>query len=112
MTDGLSKTFLAGEVIAANTPDGTNIWSYASRQESCFRATENPLNMPPGSGTILSMYGHNSNAAFGSDHAGGGNFLFGDGRVDFVDDGVDLTLYRAYSTYAGPHNGGVESLVP
>lgn len=38
---------------------------------------------------------------FRSDHPGGGNFLFADGSAHFVNEGVDMKVYRGLSTVAG-----------
>jgi prepilin-type N-terminal cleavage/methylation domain-containing protein/prepilin-type processing-associated H-X9-DG protein len=101
ISDGLSKTFAAGEVKGADTADGYSLWAYGSRHESSLRSTLNSLNQPPGTGQIRSEAWGKLNGAFGSDHAGGGNFLFGDGHVDFIDDGIAYNLYQAYATIAG-----------
>jgi prepilin-type processing-associated H-X9-DG protein len=45
-----------------------------------------------------------SHGAFGSRHTGGAQFTFGDGHVVFVNDNVDLLVYRAASTIAGQRN--------
>ncbi len=101
VTDGLSNTFYAGEVLAAHTPESENIWTYASRHLDTMRNTENPLNTPPGKGTYVTCpYGPCHNGAFGSEHPTGANFLYGDGRVAFVSENVDLATYRAASTIA------------
>ncbi len=101
VADGLSKTMFAGEVIETHTPESSNIWSRAVRFMDCQRSTYNPINTPPGDPERYSGYGFNVNAAFGSKHPGGGNFVFGDGHVSFVTENIDLFTYRALSTRAG-----------
>jgi prepilin-type processing-associated H-X9-DG protein len=36
--------------------------------------------------------------AFGSKHPRGANFVFADGRVEFISEDVDLDTYFAYAT--------------
>ncbi len=38
---------------------------------------------------------------FRSDHAGGANFLMGDGSVHFINENIDVRAYRALSTISG-----------
>ncbi len=38
---------------------------------------------------------------FRSDHPGGGHFLFADGSVQWISQGIDMPVYRALSTMAG-----------
>ncbi|MBN1851202.1 MAG: DUF1559 domain-containing protein [Pirellulales bacterium] len=98
VTDGLSHTLFAGEVIEPQTSESSNIWSRAVRFMDCQRSTANPLNTPPGMPITLDMYGFSVNGAFGSHHSGGANFVFGDGHVEFLNDNIDLDTYRALST--------------
>jgi prepilin-type processing-associated H-X9-DG protein len=115
LTDGTSKTFAVGEVMGSSTTDGQNVWTTGERLASCMRTTVNPVNTPPGAPTALpetvSGVKVTRNAAFGSEHKGGANFVFADGHVVFISENVDLNVYRAASTVAGPANGGTEPAV-
>lgn len=42
-----------------------------------------------------------SDISFGSQHVGGGNFLFVDGGVRFMSDSVDSVVYQALGTRSG-----------
>jgi prepilin-type N-terminal cleavage/methylation domain-containing protein/prepilin-type processing-associated H-X9-DG protein len=99
LTDGTSKIFAVGEVVASDTNNGINMWTKASRYQTSLRTTVNPLNTPPGTGspiTTSATYSHNG--AFGSEHAGGANFVFVDGHVSFVTDNIAMPTYQALST--------------
>ena len=45
--------------------------------------------------------GQHSSSNFRSDHPGGCGFLFADGSAHFIAEGIDMAVYRAYSTIAG-----------
>jgi prepilin-type N-terminal cleavage/methylation domain-containing protein/prepilin-type processing-associated H-X9-DG protein len=101
VTDGLSDTMMVGEVLQAHTPWNQNVWTIGMRVRDSLRMTENPLNTPPNSqsATFLVEEGqYVLNAAFGSEHPGGGNFVYGDGRVEFVADSVDDEIYQSGAT--------------
>jgi prepilin-type N-terminal cleavage/methylation domain-containing protein/prepilin-type processing-associated H-X9-DG protein len=102
ITDGLSKTAFVGEILAGNTAVSSNIWSVANRHLDSLRTTELPLNTIPGSSKptppIWNDGGVYIAGAFGSDHVGGGNFLFGDGHVRFFTDTIDSKNYNAMAT--------------
>ena len=75
ITDGTSATFAAGEVLGGDNVSGQNVWTYAFRAGSVLRSTENPLNTPVGAGKADCLYPPACwNAAFGSEHKGGGEF--------------------------------------
>lgn len=38
------------------------------------------------------------NGPFGSTHPGGGNFVYGDAHVEFVDESIEMSVYRNLST--------------
>jgi prepilin-type N-terminal cleavage/methylation domain-containing protein/prepilin-type processing-associated H-X9-DG protein len=101
ITDGTSNTMFVGEVIDAHTRISSNIWSFASRHADSLRTTANPLNTTPGTGLrVTAGATTDQNGAFGSRHPSGATFAYGDGRVDFLQDEIDLAVYRAISTIA------------
>ena len=102
ITDGTSNTMFAGEASQGDTSEGRNRWMLASRHIDSLRSTENPLNTHVLSDVVptVGLYGYNANGAFRSRHPGGGNFVFGDGHVEFINDEIDITVYRALSTIA------------
>ena len=101
VTDGMSRTIFAGEVIDADTRESANRWMLGSRHLDSLRSTENPVNTPPGEGIVLDAYGYKCNGAFASEHPGGANFGFGDGHVTFISENIDLLTYQALSTREG-----------
>jgi len=101
ITDGLSKTLFVGEVVESHKPNSSNIWSRALREMDCQRSTSNPLNTPPGDPVSINLYGLRVNGAFGSRHAGGANFAYGDGRVEFLEENIDFDVYQSLSTRDG-----------
>jgi prepilin-type processing-associated H-X9-DG protein/prepilin-type N-terminal cleavage/methylation domain-containing protein len=101
ITDGLTSTFAAGEVKAPDTLHSYNVWAYGSRYESSLRVTTNLLNTAPGTGRVrVEPWLSRNNGAFGSEHPGGANFLFGDGHVTFVSDDIDYDAYQDFATIA------------
>jgi hypothetical protein len=100
--DGTANTLFAGEVIDAHTNESSNRWALGSRHLDSLRSTENPLNTPTGTGPYtLTASGFTCNGAFASRHPSGGLFLLGDGQVRFLNDSINLALYRALSTRQG-----------
>jgi len=95
--DGQSNTFFAGEVKFADNATKPNQWPYFSRHTAVARSTENPMNTKIGAGTQF----EGGNSCFGSYHVGGAQFVFGDGRVEFVSENISLPVYRALSTRKG-----------
>ena len=97
VSDGLSTTMFFGEVVLADTWESSNTWSYALVHADCLRTTANAMNTRPGAGVIRDR----QNGAFGSEHPGGAVFAFGDAHVEFLDQRIDLSVYRALSTIDG-----------
>ena len=97
VSDGLSRTLLLGEAVFAHTWESSNTWTYARFNADSLRTTEYALNTPPGHGGSYER----QNGAMGSSHPRGALFSFADGHIEFLDDEIDLPLYRALSTIAG-----------
>ena len=89
VSDGLSKTFMIGEVEDPTQP--RNSWLLALRNQDTLRTTDNPINTPFGMGVTLT---NGANGAFGSRHAGGSLFSLADWATLFVSELIDLPLYR------------------
>ena len=91
IVDGLSSTMFAGEASEGGTSAGRNRWMLSSRHLDSLRNTENPLNTPVLSEAVVTvdLYGYSANGAFRSRHPGGGNFVFGDGHVEFINDEIE-----------------------
>jgi len=96
--DGSSNTFMIGEDIPdINQHCGWPRSNYANGT-CCI-----PLN----NGLIAGQPGYNNIGdwpnvyAFASRHTGGANFAFGDGRVQFVSETINLTTYRQLATRQG-----------
>jgi prepilin-type N-terminal cleavage/methylation domain-containing protein/prepilin-type processing-associated H-X9-DG protein len=120
VTDGVSKTFAAGEVRFVDDPNANNFWAYGSMNENSLRSTASELNSPlcnPGNSvycgaeTLLESWGSKLNGSFGSEHPDGGHFLYADGHVSFIQDTINLQTYRALSTRAGRKAPIVEGTV-
>ena len=118
VTDGLSATLLIGESAhpqrwgagsgygdeTTGGPVGWN-WAGACLLPGCrvdnasygrdFRNTKFPIN------SVIPLLADNENdTPFGSLHAGGANFLFGDGHVGFLSQTVSLTVFGSLATIA------------
>jgi hypothetical protein len=93
ITDGLSKTFLAGEDLPRY-----NFHSGLYHGNGDYSSFHFPLNVKPNppnpANWPLAM-------TFRSDHPGGGHFCLCDGAVTFISDSIDFALYQAMSTRDG-----------
>jgi len=101
--DGTSNTFFGGEVIESGGIDSTNIWSRSERHLDGMRTADNPINTLPGLGIthrkrVQADGAYFANGAFASRHPGGANFMFADGRIEFISENIDLETYSAYAT--------------
>ena len=110
-TDGTTQTLLIGET-AYNLPDYLfSSGNCAGQPRFSFTYWSNPF---PGSTAITTQYAFNPkdrpgdgmfNArwvrSFRSDHAGGVQFCFADGSVDFITDSVNAIVLDALATRTG-----------
>lgn len=110
ISDGVSKTMMAGETTGNHTTDSSNIWTRGYYLRDSIRCTEHPVNTLPGPGispvqsTAATVHG--SPGSFASEHASGAHFVFGDGHVQFVSELISLPVYQALSTRAGAESIG------
>jgi len=97
VTDGLSNTLFAGEAIP--DLDYHTDWAFFNHATATCSI---PLNYRlPGKTPGPDRYNWPEVYSFRSFHAGGANFLIGDGGVRFVRDSIDLTTYRGLATRSG-----------
>jgi prepilin-type N-terminal cleavage/methylation domain-containing protein len=109
--DGMSNTMFVGETVGGDGIESANVWTLGARHLHSMRSTDNPLNTRPGEGIYVvtaggdPLYNYKANGAFASDHRGGAQFAFGDGRVKFLTENIDQATYQALSTRAGGELG-------
>jgi prepilin-type N-terminal cleavage/methylation domain-containing protein/prepilin-type processing-associated H-X9-DG protein len=104
ITDGTSSTIFLGETVDGHLKETRNRWTAAGRYVDSLRSTNNPMNAVAGQDLGWDEHdseGYPTTGAFASRHAGGCQFAFGDGHVEFISEDIALNLYRAASTRAG-----------
>jgi prepilin-type N-terminal cleavage/methylation domain-containing protein/prepilin-type processing-associated H-X9-DG protein len=113
ITDGLSKTFLVGEVYyhnlgwargsaAGTTGGGGGGGAAFSRGVSRWWSCNSPCAQPGINPATTDCNNHcEQRFQFSSPHNEGVTFLFGDGHVDFLRDSIDLACLQALTTIAG-----------
>jgi len=112
VSDGLSNTIAMGEHLPHASDHGWNGWMHFN---ASWTATNAPINYPivgigePGWNTATNPRGLDNRPGLGcngwqnwqtsqgfrSQHAGGANFVFGDGAVNFLPASLDLRVFNA-----------------
>jgi len=112
VVDGMSKTIFVGETRNGHLAESSSIYSNGNRC-NLMRSTYLPMNTPTGQGAPAAIvrnespdqdgpqYDNVTSCTFASPHPGGGNFLFGDGHVEFLIESIGDDLYQALSTRNG-----------
>lgn len=99
--DGLSKTAMLGESLhSANS--WCCAWIYANNTHGTCAI---PPNVKVYDGAPIENWDYSNAVGFHSNHPYGLNFAWADGSVHFVDEHVDLTIYRGWATIAGHERG-------
>jgi prepilin-type N-terminal cleavage/methylation domain-containing protein len=94
--DGASKTFLAGEALPEKNRYVS--WPYAN---NAYATCAIPPNVIPIPGRDYSPNWWPNVAGFRSHHPGGLHFAYIDASVRWIEDEIDLAVYRAQATIAG-----------
>jgi prepilin-type N-terminal cleavage/methylation domain-containing protein/prepilin-type processing-associated H-X9-DG protein len=110
VTDGTSNTLMVGENTFRDVTRRATFWAYtyASYNQSSIYPESRILNNSYndcwrafGGGTTVSNADHVCKRAFGSNHAGGVNFVMGDGSVRLIANGVDILMLTYMATMTG-----------
>jgi len=94
--DGASNTFMIGEDLCLAT--NWTSWPYAN---SATGTCAIPPNVKRPDGRDYWPGDWRNNESFRSAHPGGLHFAFADASVHFINDSIDLPVYRALATIAG-----------
>lgn len=94
--DGTSKTFMVGECLPEK--NRYTSWPYSN---NAYATCAIPPNVVPIAGQDYSPAWWPNVAGFRSKHPGGLHFAYLDGSVDWIEDEIDLIVYRAKATISG-----------
>jgi prepilin-type N-terminal cleavage/methylation domain-containing protein/prepilin-type processing-associated H-X9-DG protein len=97
ITDGTSNTILLGEALSGL--DNMNSWAHMDNAIGVCAMPPNAKN--PATGQPFPPDQWWNHYGFTSAHPGGVQFAMADGSVQFIADGISLTLFRALGTRSG-----------
>ena len=101
--DGLSNTFALGEAVA-----GWCAWTDWRWSNGSTATCGIPLNYRAGTMDLRSVwYDWSRNYSFFSMHPSGGNFALCDGGVRYINDSIDINVYRGLATIAAGETVGL-----
>ncbi|MEQ8846790.1 DUF1559 domain-containing protein [Botrimarina sp.] len=126
VTDGTTKTMLAGERIANERSPHIaqlesnrlkvateNFWAPGLRSQWGLHNVRWPINTPALIGMPpVATNGSYITGTFSSRHPQQAHFAFADGRVQPVDENIELEVYWALGTRAGAQEGDTDSFPP
>jgi hypothetical protein len=94
--DGLSNTFMVGEGKV-----GVCYWNWWAYGNGSIRTCAIAPNATQLDGTPFPAWDWMNAFGYSSDHVHGVQFVYCDGSVHFINDSIDLRVYRAMATKAG-----------
>ncbi len=98
VVDGTSNTLLLGE-ISWNNANSYRAWNRGisgTNAGAAIKNIQNPINAVPYNGSD-----NFNDVSFGSQHPGGAQFSYADGKVTFLSENIDMSLYRALGSREG-----------
>jgi prepilin-type N-terminal cleavage/methylation domain-containing protein/prepilin-type processing-associated H-X9-DG protein len=101
-----TRLFMASIMACTLEPLNKNPVTNAQSDEGYLTRCDKSQPSAPGtktgpSGVRPTRGGYHTTSNFRSDHPGGGNFLYADGSVHFLNESIALLLYQQLSTIAG-----------
>jgi hypothetical protein len=118
ITDGTSNTLVVGEQAwdprrIGYGDNGNRDWTQGSTDGNgmaiyAMKNVANPINSQGYNVFTLSPTAWFNEISFGSEHPGGAQFALGDGKITFISENIDMSVYRGLAT----REGGETAKVP
>jgi prepilin-type N-terminal cleavage/methylation domain-containing protein len=105
VTDGLSRTIVAGESTTCTNPSFRTFWAYSYGHYSLSSATPQSRTLLGDYDACVKLGGIGGSLpcrrGWGSYHPNGAMYLLGDGAVRFLSTAIDVNLFAALATIGG-----------